>query len=105
MLADATSLTELKRVSSVDSVVVIGLLLHRVEQLTPLVGGAHSVNKAVKLSHYSKLLKLLELVTRSYSSKLLLPLTYSITIYRCLDNKVNNMACAAQAVIGHNVYV
>jgi hypothetical protein len=68
--ADATSLTELKRVSSVDSIIIVGLLLHRVEQLTPLVGGAHSVNKLVKLSHYSKLLKLLELVTRSCSSKL-----------------------------------
>jgi hypothetical protein len=79
--ADATRLTELKRVSSVDSVVVVGLLLHRVEQLTPLIGGAHSVNKVVKLSYYSKLSKLLELVTRSCSSKLLLLLTYSVNVF------------------------
>jgi hypothetical protein len=103
--ADATSLTELKRVSSVDSVVVVSLLLHRVEQPTLLMGGAHSVNKVVKLSYYSKLLKLLELVTRSCSSKLLLLLAYSVTIYCCLDDKVDNMACAAQAVVGRNVYV
>jgi hypothetical protein len=105
VLADATSLTELKRVSSVDSVVVVSLLLHRVEQLTPLVGGVYSVNKVVKLSYYSKLLKLLKLVTRSCSSKLLLPLAYSVTIYRCLDDKVDNMACAAQAVVGRDMYV
>jgi hypothetical protein len=35
--ADATSLTELKRVSSVDSVVVVSLLLQRVGQPTLLV--------------------------------------------------------------------
>jgi hypothetical protein len=72
VLADATSLTELKCVSSVDSVVVVSLLLYRVEQLTPLIGRAYSVNKVVKLSYYSKLSKLLKLVTRSCSSKLLL---------------------------------
>jgi hypothetical protein len=105
VLANATSLTELKRVSSVDSVVVVGLLLQRVEQPTLLIGGAHSVNKVVKLSYYSKLLKLLKLVTRSCSSKLLLLLAYSVTIYYCLNNKVNNIACVAQAVVGCNVYV
>jgi hypothetical protein len=95
VLANTTSLIELKRVSSVDSVVVVSLLLQRVEQLTLLIREAHSVNKVVKLSYYSKLLKLLKLVIRSCSSKLLLLLTYSITIYCCLNNKVNNIAYAA----------
>jgi hypothetical protein len=105
VLADTTSLTELKRVSSVDSVVVVSLLLHRVEQPTLLIGGVYSVNKVVKLFYYSKLLKLLKLVTRSCSSKLLLLLTYSVTIYYCLNNKVNNIACAAQVVVSYNMYV
>jgi hypothetical protein len=105
VLADATSLIELKRVSSVDSVVVVSLLLHRVEQLTLLIRRVHSVNKVIKLSYYSKLLKLLKLVTRSYSSKLFLLLAYSVTIYYCLNNKVNNIACAAQAVVSCNVYI
>jgi hypothetical protein len=105
VLVNATSLTELKRISSVDSVIVISLLLHRVEQPTLLIGGVYSVNKVVKLFYYSKLLKLLKLVTRSCSSKLLLLLTYSVTIYCCLNNKVNNIACAAQAVISCNIYV
>jgi hypothetical protein len=95
VLADATSLTELKRVSSVDSVVVVSLLLQRVEQPTLLIEEVYSINKVVKLSYYSKLLKLLKLVTRSCSSKLLLLLAYSVTIYYYLNNKVNNIACAA----------
>jgi hypothetical protein len=37
VLANATSLIELKRVSSVDSVVIVSLLLHRVEQPTLLI--------------------------------------------------------------------
>jgi hypothetical protein len=75
------------------------------EQLTPLVGGSHSVNKVVKHSYYSKLSKLLELVTRSCSGKLLLLLAYSVTTYCCVDDEVDNMACAAQAVVGCDVYV
>jgi hypothetical protein len=105
VLVNATSLTELKRISSVDSVIVISLLLHRVEQSTLLIERVYSVNKVVKLFYYSKLLKLLKLVTRSCSSKLLLLLTYSVTIYCCLNTKVNNIACAAQAVISCNIYV
>jgi hypothetical protein len=105
VLVDTTSLTELKRVSSVDSVVVVSLLLHRVEQPTLLIEGVYSINKVIKLSYYSKLLKLLKLVIRSCSSKLFLLLTYSVTIYCCLNNKVNNIAYAAQAVVSCNVYI
>jgi hypothetical protein len=49
-------------VSKIYSVVVIGLFLDRIEELTALIGQAHSINKVVKLSYYSKLSKLLKLV-------------------------------------------
>jgi len=69
------------------------------EELTALIGQANSIDKVVKLSYHSKLPELCELVTRRCSSKLLFLLAYSITIYCCLNNKIDNVACAAYAVI------
>jgi hypothetical protein len=80
MPADSASLAELERVSRIYRVLVVGLLLHRVEKLAALMGRANSVDKVVKLSHYSKLAKLLELVIRRCSSKLLFPLAHPITV-------------------------
>jgi hypothetical protein len=105
MLAYATSLLELERVGSVDAVLVVSLLLHRVKKLAALIGGAHSVDKVVKLAYYSKLLKLCKLVLRRCSSKLLLLPAYSVTIYCSLNNKVNNVARAAHAVVSRDVDV
>jgi hypothetical protein len=69
------------------------------EELTALMGRANSVDKVMKLSYHSKLPKLRKLVTRRCSSKLLFPLAHSITVYCCLDDKVDDVACAAYAVI------
>jgi hypothetical protein len=103
MLAYATSLLKLERVRSVDAVFIISLLLHRVEKLTAFIGGVYSVNKVLKLTYYLKLLKLCKLVLRRCSSKLLLLPTYSVTIYYSLNNKVNNIACAAYVVVSYNI--
>ena len=103
MPAYATGLSELERVGSVDAVLVVGLLLHRVEKLTTLMGGAHSIDKVVKLAYYSKLSKLLELVPRRCSSKLLLPPAHSVTIHCSLDDKVDDVARAAHTVVSRDV--
>jgi hypothetical protein len=73
-------LAEIERVSKIYSVVVVGLFLDRMEELTALIGRAHSVDKVVKLSYYSKLSKLLKLVSWRCSSKLLLPLAHPVTV-------------------------
>jgi hypothetical protein len=86
MLAYATSLLELERIGSIDAVLIISLLLYRVKKLIALIGGAYSVNKVIKLTYYSKLLKLCKLVLRRCSSKLLLLPTYSITILLQANN-------------------
>jgi hypothetical protein len=49
--------------------------------------------------------KLLKLVARSCSSKLLFLFTYSITVYCYLNNKVNNVARTAYAAVSCNVNV
>jgi len=69
------------------------------------VRSAHSVDKVVKLSYYSKLAELLELVTRRCSSKLLFPLAHSLAIDCSLNDEVDDMACTAYAVISRDVDV
>jgi hypothetical protein len=78
--AYAASLAEIERVSKIYSVVVISLFLDRMEELTALIGRAHSVDKVVKLFYYSKLSKLLKLVLWRCSSKLLLSLAHPVTV-------------------------
>jgi hypothetical protein len=106
MPANATILPKRQCVVSVQRVLLIScLLLNTAKQLTTLVGCTHCVHEVVKFANHPKLAKLLELIERSSRSKLLFPFTNSLPVYCSLNDKVDDMARTAYAVIGGDINV
>jgi hypothetical protein len=63
------------------------------------VGCTHCIRKVVKPANNTKVSPEVELIMRSSFSKLLFPFAYPLAIYCSFDNKVDNMASTAYAVV------
>lgn len=69
------------------------------QKLTTTMRRAHSVDEVMELTDHPKAPKKLELIHWSSVSKLLLKSADARAVQRCLNHKVDNVSCAADAVL------